>query len=463
MGTQSVRRLVWAMGLPMIVSMVLQAVYNIVDTAFVINMAEGGYEANIALGYSFPIQILMIAIGVGLGIGVNASISKSLGEQNKEKAAKAAYNGLTLAFIFYLLFLLFGLFFAEPFIRMQASMAIEDETKRELVVSMGSEYLRICTVYSFGQMLFAIFERFLQGTGRNFLSMAGQVAGALTNIVLDYVFIYPLNMGVAGAAYATVIGQMVSLVLDALFHFLCDKEIDNRIHNLLFSKDVLKEIVLVGVPAMIMQALLSSMMFTSNLVLATSKNAELLQAAFAIYYKIQQMALFACFGLSNALITLTSYNYGKGDKKRSEEVLKYGLIDSLIVSAMLVILFESFASPIASLFNLAGGGSNEQVSSLCVVAIRMASWGFIFMAPSIAVQGLLQGMGARLSPLIISLLRLTLLLIPLEFLFLNVGDEITLFWISFPLSEFLTAMCAYLILKREKKHKIDRLEEMKMV
>ncbi len=462
MGTESVRKLVWVMGLPMIVSMVLQAIYNIVDTAFTINMAEGGYEANIALGYSFPIQILMIAVGVGLGIGVNASISKSLGERNKEKAAKAAYNGLTLAFIFYLLFLLFGLFFAEPFIRMQASMAIEDEAKRELVVSMGSKYLRICTVYSFGQMLFTIFERFLQATGRNFLSMVGQVAGALTNIVLDYVFIYPLNMGVAGAAYATIIGQMVSLILDAFFHFLCDKEIDNHIHNFLLSKDVLKEIFSIGVPAMIMQALLSSMMFTSNLVLATSKSAELLQATFAIYYKIQQMALFACFGLSNALITLMSYNYGKGDKKRSEEVFKYGLIDSLIVSAVLVILFESLASPLASLFNLAGG-SNEQVASLCVVAIRLASWGFIFMAPSIAIQGLLQGLGARLSPLVISLLRLAILLIPLEFLFLNVGDEVTLFWISFPLSELLTVICAYWILKREKEDKIHHLEEIKMV
>ncbi len=459
MGTHSVKRLVWSMGLPMIVSMVLQAIYNIVDTAFVINMAEGGYEANIALGYSFPVQIFMIAVGVGLGIGVNASISKSLGEKNREKAAKAAYNGLTMAFIFYVAFLLFGLFLAEPFIRMQATMAIADEAKRELVVSMGSDYLRICTIYSFGQMFFTVFERFLQSTGRNFLSMVGQIAGALTNIVLDYVFIYPLNMGVAGAAYATVIGQVVSLLLDMLFHFLCDKEIDNRIHNFLFSKNTLKEIALIGVPAMIMQALLSVMMFTSNMVLATSSDAELLQATFAIYYKIQQMALFACFGLSNALITLMSYNYGKGDKKRSDEVVRYGLIDSLIVSAILVLLFEAFASSISSLFNLAGGGSNEEVSMTCIVAIRMASWGFIFMAPTIAIQGLLQGLGARLSPLIISLLRLVIFLVPLEFLFLNVGNGRTLFWLSFPLSELLTIGCALWILKREKKAKIDCLQE----
>ena len=457
MGTLPIKRLVWTMGLPMIISMILQAIYNIVDTAFVINMSEGGYEANIALGYSFPIQILMIALGVGLGIGVNASISNNLGKNNKHKASLAAFNGLTIAFFFYIVFLLFGLFLSEPFIRMQANLAIEDETKREIIVSMGSSYLRICCVFSFGQMFFTVFERFLQSNGRNTLSMIGQIAGALTNIILDYVFIYPLNMGVAGAAYATVIGQCVSLLLDMIFHFIFNKEISNDIRNFLLKRDTAKNIFSIGVPAMIMQALLSAMMFITNMVLSTSNNAETLQATFAIYYKIQQLAVFASFGLSNALITLTSFNYGKKDKKRISDIIHYGLIDSLIVSVFIVVLFEALAQPISNLFNLAGGDKNEEVASICTFAIRLASIGFVFMSISISIQGILQGLREIFTPLLISFLRLVIFIVPLEFLFLNIGDSSHLFWIAFPTCEILTSICSLFILKKAKHHKIDCL------
>ncbi len=459
MGILPIKRLVWTMGLPMIVSMILQAIYNVIDTAFVINMDIGGYEANIALGYSFPIQIFMIAVGVGLGIGVNATISKSLGENDKSKASKAAFNGITLAFIFYLVFLIFGLFFAEPFIRMQANLAIEDEIKRTTIIDMGAIYLRICCVYSFGQMFFTVFERFLQANGRNTLSMIGQIAGAVTNIVLDYVFIYPLNMGVAGAAYATVIGQCVSLFLDMIFHFIYDKEIENKLNNLLLEKEVIKRIFSIGVPAMIMQALLSVMMFVTNMVLTTSSDAELLQATFSIYYKIQQMALFACFGLSNALITLTSYNYGRRNKERVLETIKYGLIDSLIVSLAIIIVFESCATPISNLFNLAGGSDNQEVASTCIIAIRIASIGFLFMSISISIQGILQGLQEIISPLIISFLRLLVFVVPFEFLFLNIGNASSLFWIAFPVSELLTSVFALLFLKHAKEKKINALNE----
>lgn len=457
MGTLPIKRLVWTMGLPMIISMILQAIYNVVDTAFVINMSEGGYEANIALGYSFPIQILMIALGVGLGIGVNALISKNLGENNKQKASIAAFNGLTIALFFYIIFLLFGLFLSEPFIRMQASLAIQDEIKRETIIAMGSSYLRICCVFSFGQMFFTVFERFLQSNGRNTLSMIGQIAGALTNIVLDYVFIYPLNMGVDGAAYATVIGQCVSLLLDMIFHFVYDKELANEIRNLKLNKDATKGIFSIGVPAMIMQALLSAMMFITNMVLSTSNNAEILQATFSIYYKIQQLAVFASFGLSNALITLTSFNYGKKDKERLDDIIRYGLIDSLIISAIIIVLFEVLALPISNIFNLAGGEQNEEVASTCVFAIRIASIGFIFMSLSISIQGILQGLREIFSPLLISFLRLVIFIVPLEFLFLNVGDSSHLFWIAFPICELLTSICSFFILKRTKQRKIDSL------
>ena len=457
MGVLPIKSLVWTMGLPMLISMVLQAIYNVVDTAFVVNMSVGGYEANIALGYAFPIQILMIAVGVGLGIGVNALISKSLGEGDKKKASKAAYNGIIIALIFYLLFLIFGLFFTKPFITMQAKLAIQDEGKRETIIKMGSEYLTICCTLSIGQMLFVVFERLLQSSGRNTLSMIGQIAGALTNIILDYVFIYPCNMGVAGAAYATVIGQFVSFILDLIFHFIFDKDIDNKWIYLKLDKEVVKNIFLIGIPAMIMQALLSIMMFMSNLVLTTSKDVELLQSSFSIYYKIQQIALFAFFGISNALISLTSYNYGKGNKDRLLDLIKHGLICAIISSVVITILFEILAKQIASLFSLSGPSTNEEVAKLCIIAIRIASIGFIFMSISICIQGILQGLREIFSPLIISILRLVVILLPFEFLFLNIGNPTIIFWIAFPVTELITSIISIFILYRAKHKKIDSL------
>ncbi len=458
MGVLPIKSLVWTMGLPMIISMILQAIYNVVDTAFVTNMEVGGYEANIALGYAFPIQILMIALGVGLGIGVNVVISKSLGEGDKKKASKAAYNGIVLALIFYLVFLIFGLFFAKPFIAMQAKLAIQDEIKRETIIKMGSEYLTICCTLSIGQMLFVVFERLLQSSGRNSLSMIGQIAGALTNIVLDYVFIYPCNMGVAGAAYATVIGQFVSFILDLIFHFIFDKDIDNKWTYFKLDKNIVKDIFAIGIPAMIMQALLSVMMFVTNLVLTTSSDVELLQSTFAIYYKIQQIALFACFGISNALISLVSYNYGKGNRDRLKDLVKYGLICGVVVSAVIMIIFEILAKQIASLFSFSGTTSNERVTELCVIAIRIASSGFIFMSISVSIQGILQGLGKIFSPLIISILRLLIILLPFEFLFLNTSNPTTMFWIAFPIIELITSVISVFILIRAKRQKIDSLK-----
>lgn len=458
MGVLPIKSLVWTMGLPMIISMILQAIYNVVDTAFVANMEVGGYEANIALGYAFPIQILMIAIGVGLGIGVNVVISKSLGEGDKKKASKAAYNGIIIALIFYLIFLIFGLFFAKPFIAMQANLAIQDEIKRETIIKMGSEYLTICCTLSIGQMLFVVFERLLQSSGRNNLSMIGQIAGALTNIVLDYVFIYPCNMGVAGAAYATVIGQFVSFILDLIFHFIFDKDIDNKWTYFKLDKNIVKNIFVIGIPAMIMQALLSIMMFVTNLVLTTSSDVELLQSTFAIYYKIQQIALFACFGISNALITLVSYNYGKGNRSRLKDLVKHGLICGVVVSVVIMVIFEILAKQIASLFSFSGTASNERVTELCVIAVRIASISFIFMSISVSIQGILQGLGKIYSPLIISILRLLVILIPCEFLFLNIGNPTVAFWIAFPISELITSVISIFILLRVKHKKIDSLK-----
>lgn len=463
MGFVPVKKIVWQMGLPMIVSMVLQALYNIVDTAFVINMKDVGSYANLALTYAFPVQIFMIAIGVGTGIGINALLSERIGKRDREGASRACYNGIFLGFIFFLVFLLFGLFGARPFIAMQAN-GITDSEEKELVVEMGNDYLFLCCVFSFGQMMYTVFERFLQASGRTVESMIGQISGALLNILLDYVLIYPAGLGVAGAAIATVIGQFVSFLVDATFHFIKDKEVDNKIKYLKPDGKILGAIFRIGIPAMVMQALLSLMMLGVNLLLSFAPYDVLtLQGSFGIYYKIQQIPLFACFGMSNALISLTSFNAGIGDEKRVKEIKKYGLLDTVLVALILTILFEALADPIAKLFGFASGESSSGVVLTTVYAVRIASLGYPFMAYSVAGQGVLQGLRRVFSPLLISFLRLVIFLFPFILLFSHLENATMLLWISFPIAEFLTALVTFFLIggafkKRKKANKVQHIK-----
>lgn len=449
MAVVPIGKLIWKMGLPMIISMILQAVYNIVDTAFVINMGEGGIQGNLALTYAFPVQLLIIAIGVGTGVGINALLSKSLGEGNREKTDKVAGNGIFLGVCIYAVFLLFGIFGAKPFIAFQAN---GDET----VAAMGGEYLSICCILSVGAVGFTIYERFLQSTGRTLYSTIAQVSGAAANIVLDYVFIYPLKMGVAGAAWATVIGQILSLAVAMAFHYFTNKEIGNGIKNLKPSGKIIKEIYHVGLSAAVMQGLLSVMMLGVNLILGTAaENATLLQGSFGIYYKIMQFALFACFGLSNTLITILAFNYGMGDKARSMACVKWGISDTVIVAALITALFEGLASPLANLFGMASGESGAEITQTVVTAIRVASAGYVFMGFSIAVQGVLQALRYAVSPLIISALRLAVVVLPVVWLFTLVKNPQLFIWWAFPISEFLTAIfsaavCLYAYNKKIK-------------
>jgi multidrug efflux pump len=438
--TKKVSKLVWMLGIPMIISMVLQALYNIVDTAFVINMGEEiGVKANLALTYVFPIQILMIAVGVGTGVGINALLSKSLGKGDKEGIKKTVGNGIFLGLVIYILFLLFGLFGAKPFIAMQCGNENE-------VLEMGTSYLQIVCCLSFGSIGYTIYERFLQATGKTVHSMISQITGALTNIVLDYVFIYICNFGIAGAAYATIIGQVLSLLVAMFFHYFCNKELENSIKSIIPNLKTIKEIYFIGGSAAIMQALLSFMMFGMNMILGTSSfNPLLLQGVFGIYYKIQQIPLFASFGLTNALITLTSYTKELNDNNRLKEVYKYGLIASIIVPLVIAGLFEIFAEPIATLFGLASGNSSTEIVDTCVYAIRIASISYVFMGITVGIQGILQGLRSSLKPLILSALRLIILTLPIAWLFTLSADVSKLVWITFIISEFLTSIIAILI------------------
>lgn len=446
--------LFWKMGLPMIISMVLQALYNVVDSIFVANMGKTGAIANQALTYAFPIQIMIIAIGVGTGVGLNALLSKSLGENNKDKVNKVAGNGIFLSLCIYFVFLLFGLFGSKWFISLF--------TNNNEILTMGTSYLKICTCLSLGSIGYTVYERFLQATGKTMLSTISQISGALVNIALDYIFIYPLNMGVMGAAWATVIGQFVSLFVAMYFHYKKNKDINGSLKFIKPNLNIIRGIYSIGISAAIMQALLAVMMAGMNAILGLADaNQTVLIGSFGIYYKIQQVALFSAFGLSNTIISILSFNYGMKDKKRIDDCIRYGIKDTIIVTLILSVLFELFAYPLSSLFGLAGGTTKE-IIEVCTVALRISSIGFVFMGISIAIQGVLQSINYAVRPLIISLLRLVIFVFPIAYLF-TLSDNVTnIVWWTFPIAEILTAVISIFILKNSYNKKIRDIKDNKV-
>lgn len=450
MAIAPMNKLILKMGLPMIISMVLQALYNVIDSIFVANMGSSGAIANQALTYAFPIQIMIIAIGVGTGVGLNAILSKSLGENDKEKVNKIAGNGIFLSICIYIVFLLFGLFASKWFISLF--------TSDEQIIEMGTTYLKICTCFSLGSIGCTVYERFLQATGKTNLSTISQISGAVANIVLDYVFIYPLNMGVAGAAWATIIGQFISLFFAMYFHYKKNDEIDGNLKYVKPDKKLIKGIYSIGISAAFMQALLAVMMAGMNAILGLAHvNQTVLIGSFGIYYKIQQIALFSAFGLSNTIISILSFNYGMQDKKRIDDCIKYGIIDTIIVTLVISILFEIFAYPLANLFGIAGGTTKE-IIDICVKALRISSIGFVFMGISVAIQGVLQSIRYALRPLIISLLRLVIFVFPIAFLFTKSENVTNIVWWTFPIAEVLTSIISLFILKDSYNNKIKVLK-----
>lgn len=450
MAIEPINKLILKMGLPMIVSMVLQALYNVIDSIFVANMGSTGAIANQALTYAFPIQIMIIAIGVGTGVGLNALLSKCLGENDKNKVNKIAGNGIFLSICIYIFFLIFGLFFSKWFI----SLFTNDKE----IIKMGTTYLKICTCLSLGSIGYTVYERFLQATGKTMLSTISQISGAVTNIVLDYIFIYPLDMGVAGAAWATIIGQFVSLFIAMYFHYKKNKEIDGSLKYINPDGSIIKGIYSIGVSAALMQALLAVMMAGMNAILGLAKaDQTVLIGSFGIYYKIQQIALFSAFGLSNTIISILSFNYGMQDRERIDDCIKYGIMDTMIVTLIISILFEIFAYPLANLFGLVGGETKE-IIKVCTIALRISSIGFIFMGISVAIQGILQSIRYALRPLIISLLRLVIFVFPVAFLFTKSSDVVKIVWWTFPIAEILTSIIALFILKDSYNRKIKAIK-----
>ncbi len=451
MGTVPVKRLLLTLGVPMIISMVLQAFYNIVDSAFVSNMSQNGEAALNALTLAFPVQMLIVALSIGTGVGANAVLSRSLGQRDMKKVGLTAGNALFLAAVIYVLCLLFGCFGVRVY--------ISSQTSNPVILEMAVDYLRICCVAAVGIVFFSIFEKLLQAIGLSLYSTIAQVAGAVINIVLDPILIYGLlglpEMGVRGAAYATVIGQIASFLLAMGFHFKFNKEVENKLRNLKPSLKIIKEIYAVGVPAIIAQALMSVMTYGLNVILV--RVDETMVTAYGLYYKIQQFILFAAFGLRDAITPIVAFNYGMGDKKRVNDGIKYGVLYTLIVVAVGLIGLELFAEPLAKVFDVSG-----VTLELCISAIRIISISFICAGLNIALQGVFQAMDSGLQSLIISVCRQFLFVLPVawgfaEFVISSGGSE-WLVWLTFPIAETLSAIIGAIFMRNIYKTKIKSMD-----
>lgn len=450
MGTMPVNRLMLNMGIPMILSMMLQAVYNIVDSAFVSNMAHDGEAALNALTLAFPVQMLMVAVSIGTGVGANALLSKSLGQGDRKKASRTAGNALLLGIVIYVVCLVFGLFGTGVYIRSQ--------TSNPMILEMGTGYLSVCCTISMGVIFFAMFEKLLQATGRSQFSTIAQIVGAVVNIILDPIMIYGLlgvpEFGVMGAAYATVIGQIASALTGLIFHLKFNVEIDKSLRNLRPDRGIIKGIYAIGVPAIIAQALMSVMTYGMNVILG--RIDESVVTAYGLYYKIQQFLLFAAFGLRDAITPIVSFNHGKQDKDRINDGIRYGMRYTLIIMAAGLIALELLAKPFSAIFGLSG-----QTQALCISAMHFITLSFLFAGANVAFQGIFQALDSGMESLIISVCRQFLFVLPVAFGFsVIVGHDLTkvwMVWLTFLIAEGISMLIAIQFMKRIRRQKIDQI------
>lgn len=423
MGVMPVNRLLITMSLPMILSMLVQALYNIVDSMFVAQLSE---NALTAVSLAFPVQSLMIAVGTGTGVGINALLSKSLGEKNFDLADKTAENGVFLAVLSYFLFAVIGVFFSRPFFLLQ--------TAEPEIVESGSLYLMICCVCSFGMFLQFTFERLLQSTGRTFYTMITQGLGAIINIILDPIMIFGLlgfpKLGVAGAAVATVIGQVIASVLALFFNLKKNEEIHLRLKGFRPSGRVIGKIYSVGIPSIIMASIGSVMTFGMNKILISFTSTA--TAVFGVYFKLQSFVFMPIFGLNNGMVPIISYNYGARKPERMMKTVKLSILYATVIMLIGVLIFWLMPDKLLAIFN-----ASDTMQQIGVPALRTISLCFVFAGFSICMLSVCQSLGHGLLSLSVSVVRQLVVLLPSAYLLARFSGLDALWW-SFPFAELFS-------------------------
>ncbi len=423
MGTMPVNKLLVSMSLPMMVSMLVQALYNIVDSIFVSRIDE---NALTAVSMAFPIQSLMIAIGVGTGVGVNALLSRSLGEKDYGKVDRTAVNGVFLSAVSYLLFLVVGILAVTPFYLSQ--------TKDAQIIAYGKQYLTIICCCSFGMYTQFIFERLLQSTGKTIFTMVTQGTGAIINIILDPIFIFGYfgipRMGVAGAAVATVAGQIVAGVFAIIINEKKNTDVKLNFKGFRPDKKVIREIYKVGIPSIIMQAIGSVMTYGMNRILISFNSTAV--AVFGVYFKLQSFIFMSIFGLNNGMVPIIAYNYGAKEKDRMVKTLKLSVFYAIGIMVLGFVVFQLFPAPLFSLFD-----ASEMMLSIGVPALRAISFSFLFAGFCIVCGSLFQALGNGVYSMVISIARQLVVLLPAAYL-LSLSGKVQYVWWAFPIAELVS-------------------------
>ena len=447
MGVQPIGRLLASMAIPMMLSMLVQALYNVVDSVFVSRISENALNA---VSLAFPLQNLMIAVGAGTAVGINALLSRSLGEKKQEMADRAAGTGIFLSLCNAVVFALIGIFLSRAFFMSQAKSVPE-------IVEMGTAYTRICLGLSVGLFCQFCFERLLQSTGRTVLAMATQMIGAVINIVLDPVFIFGLcgmpRLGVTGAAVATVLGQFVGALLAILLNLKRNPDIHIRLRLIRPDRRVAKEIYRVGVPSIVMQSIGSVMTFGMNKILFVFTPTA--TAVFGAYFKIQSFIFMPVFGLNNGMLPIISYNYGAARMDRVKRTVKLTICTAVCIMTAGFAVFQLAPATLLALFD-----ASAEMTAIGVPALRIISISFLLAGFCIISGSVCQAIGNPLYSMVVSICRQLVVLLPAAWLLAQTG-RLELVWWSFPIAEIASVTLSTIFLRRTVRSANARMKGLK--
>ncbi|MDE7360827.1 MAG: MATE family efflux transporter [Oscillospiraceae bacterium] len=446
MGTMPVQKLLITMSLPMVISMFVQAMYNLIDSIFV---AQINQDALTAVNMSFSMQSLMIAFQTGLGVGMNAMVSRLLGEKKSEEAGKAAVHGLLLTLINYLIFLTVGLTLLPLYFEMQSKVSA--------VIDYGIEYLSVICIFSFGLFFQICFERFLQATGKTVYSMIMQGVGAFVNIFLDPVFIFgvePLGipaLGVRGAAVATVMGQCLSCAIGAFLHFKLNHDLKLKFKGFRPERDMIGKIYAVGVPSIVMSALMSVMTYCMNIILKGYEEAA--ATAFGVYFKLQSFIIMPVFGMNNGIVPIIAYNYGARKGERITKTIKLGIIYATATMLIGLLLFQLLPEFFLSFFN-----PDAELVRIGIPALRTLSFSFLFVGASIVMTSAFQALGNGLWSLAVFVVRLLVPALPLAAMLGMIGGTSAI-WIALPVSDLCGVILSTVLMRKMYRNTIKPITE----
>ncbi len=443
LGVMPIGQLLINMSLPIMISMLVQALYNIVDSIFVAQINE---NALTAVSLAFPVQNLMISIAVGTGVGSNALLSRTLGEGNYKKANDVATNSIFLGLLSFAVFFILGLIFSRCYYVSQTGDA--------QIIAYGVSYLTIVCIGSIGKFTQIVFERLLQATGKTFYTMITQGTGAIINIILDPILIFGLfglpKMGVAGAAIATVIGQVVAAILAIFFNFKVNKELNLNIRSFRPHRGIIGEIYKVGVPSIVMRSITSVTTYGINNILINFTTTA--TAVFGVYYKLQSFVLMPIFGLNNGMVPIIAYNYGAKDGKRVTETIRLSIIYAFGIMILGIVLMQVFPGKALALFN-----ASEDMLAIGIPALRIISLNFVFAGFCIVASSVYQAFGNGLLSLITAVSRQLLVLLPVAY-GLSLFRNVNLIWWSFPIAEVVSVALNVVFLKNIYREKILQME-----